>query len=305
MSGKTNDDYFPEPDEDDDDEIDFVPGAEEDDDDDEDEALLLLDGELSLDSNQKLRYRGEGFRLESSLPIPWNVLDIRAAQSFKGSATQNRTLEFVMMGPCDLHPSQGKPTPRTMQVTLTLQDANSSVSILNGKGEIVGTQKGNEEEGLTPESKAPSVSYNIYGIQQDANGGDLLEFQGAFAPVSIDSNVDNGTSIALVCRVRLLPPAPAAVTTAATSPAAAVGSTAKDSSDEDFDDADDEVDYDELIALHEDAGLSVDDLRKRYHEGDGGTTTTESPSKRSRQPAAQFSSSQPENDDDDDDDFGF
>ena len=60
-------------------------------------------------------------------------------------------------------------------------------------------------------------------------------------------------------------------------------------------DADQGVDYDELIALHEDAGMSVADLRKRYAKHPIGHIP---PAKRSkRMPSSDY--------DEDDDEIGF
>jgi hypothetical protein len=84
--------------------------------------------------------------------------------------------------------------------------------------------------------------------------------------------------------------------TTATVAAKAVATAGSDVED-DVMDADQGVDYDELIALHEDAGMSVADLRKRYAKHPRGHT---SPAKRSkRTPSSDYDEG------DNDDDIGF
>jgi hypothetical protein len=92
--------------------------------------------------------------------------------------------------------------------------------------------------------------YSVFGKGTDASGA--FEFFGNLNPSDAHHH-----SIPLLCQKRqVLKKSPAA--------AAAVAAS---NQDDDDDDADEEVDYDELIALHQDAGLSVADLRKRYHGG--------------------------------------
>jgi hypothetical protein len=92
--------------------------------------------------------------------------------------------------------------------------------------------------------------YSVFGKGTDASGA--FEFFGNLHPSDAHHH-----SIPLICQKRqVLKKSPVV--------AAAVAAS---NEDDDDDDADEEVDYNELIALHQDAGLSVADLRKRYHGG--------------------------------------
>ena len=88
---------------------------------------------------------------------------------------------------------------------------------------------------------------------------------------------------------------PDGVATAKSTSAARAAASASNESDEEDDeeDFDDGVDNEELLALHQDAGLPLESLRKRYRDG--------APSQESNQklPAKKGKS------DDDDDDYGF
>ena len=79
-------------------------------------------------------------------------------------------------------------------------------------------------------------------------------------------------------------------------PAAAGRKRGRGDDDEDGDDGDDGVGYQELIALHDDAGLSTEELRRKYYGG-GAPAATEPEGKKPK-PIA-------DDDDDDDDAYGF
>jgi hypothetical protein len=136
----------------------------------------------------------------------------------------------------------------------------------------------------------PSLFYNVYGRQIDAR--ETLEFRGGYSP-------SNGKEATLICQVRTAPTVPNLPAVAAAAKPAATAAARVDNEDDDEEDADDAVDYDELIALHEDAGLSVDDLQKRYRGKDDNTSA--SPSKKGKPAPKDYD----EDDDDDDDDYGF
>lgn len=254
-----------EDDDDDDDEGDFVPGAEEEVDDEEDEVVPILDGQLSLDTERRLHYQGDGFHLTSSSAVTENLVS---------SSTTSMPVTIEMVGPCDIAvDDHRKPTPRRMQVTWS-QSSPASKS--------------------DDDSKIPAVYYQVHGRQvPDESAGEELEFRGGYEPVA------KGSSVNLVCQARIMPATakPAAVAVAAVAAAAGGGDDDDDDEDEDYDDADDAVDVEELIALQQDAGMSVDDLRKRYHAGNGQNGESESSSKKPKAATG---------DDDDDSDFdGF
>ncbi|KAG7345124.1 hypothetical protein IV203_032655 [Nitzschia inconspicua] len=99
-------------------------------------------------------------------------------------------------------------------------------------------------------------------------------------------------------------------TAGAAAPAAAAAARKRGRNDDDDDSVDGNggVDYQELIDLHDDAGLSTEELRQRYYGTDDIPTTTTSGNDGAKQPASAHKKSrqQEEQDDDgDDDDYGF
>jgi len=271
--------------EEDDDEADFVPGMDEEDDDEDDDAFPMLDGNLFLDEDQKIHYKGHGFHLTSDQVVPWNLLDSKVKP-------KEQACHLIMNGPCDLESTgKGKPTPRKIEVTWTLEDSSSLNGGENQKITALSRKKGDESDEKNG-GKMPTTYYRVFGQQIDAPEGDIIEFKGGYHPT-------DGKKLGLLCQARMTTSSNVAAGVAAARPAAAVASARTDKDDEDEDDlneADGQVDYDELIALHEDAGLSVDALRKRYRGPTEGAD--ESPPKKK-------AASKEDDDDDDDDDYGF
>ena len=258
-------------DEDEDEEDDFVPGVEEEDaGEEEEEAIVpILEGLFTLDGENLLHYRGEGFHLASTRPVEWNILD-------QDTKPPKSMCSLDMEGTMDIETVSGKPTFRKMEVTWSVHSLAGLVRpARQGKADP------NEEK---DDSKMPSLTYNVYGRQVDCSKGEALEFRGSYPPA-------NGKEVSMSAQVRLVPTALAAAAAAKPAPAAA----ARVDNDEDEDDNDDDgVDYEELIALHEDAGMSVADLKKRY-QGQESEKVEASPQKKGK-----FMP-----DDDDDSDYGF
>ena len=249
-----NDDFFPD-EEDDDDEIDFVPGQEDEDEEEEDEEehLLLLEGHLDVTDDKKLVFEGATFRIQAESEAPWDLL--AASEPSQESCT------LVLRGPCESssQPLMAKAAPRKLEVTW---------SVYKEAG-----KKGDDDD-----DDAPSFQYRIHGREIEVVGGNAMEFRGGYAPV--------GGRVACTCQVRLTKAQPAVA-------AAAVAAAVIPAGDDDDEEADDGVDYDELIALHEDAGLPVEALRKRYRENGG------------EEEAEPKKGKATEVEDDDDDDYGF
>jgi hypothetical protein len=130
----------------------------------------------------------------------------------------------------------------------------------------------------------PSDVFTVYG--KGKNNFGAFELLGQLDPSTAEER-----AVPLECRKRMVSAAPVAA-------AAAVAD------EDDDDDADEELDYDELMALHEDAGLSVDDLRKRYASGDGGMAAGYD-GVDDVKPAAKKQKMQQEDSDDDEDEYGF
>lgn len=280
--------------------------SQDDDDDACSTVVPLLDGVLYFGAQHALHYHGEGFQLAASESTSWNVLDANV----KPVSDQ---CEVVMTGPCDFETAGAKATPRKFKVTFTVSEPPTT----NGSNEhITKSTRGKsviqhvEEDGKN-DSKSSGLYYKVFGSQIESNGGDLMEFLGGFYPPSTQEE-----KVSLVCQVRMIPALtnPAAISaveiekaapTAAAAAAAPSSAAALIDDEEDGDEdeeADEEVDYNELIALHEDAGISVDDLKKRYRDEaeDGSKPSGEIRATRSskRKPP-------PPKDDDEDDYDGF
>lgn len=245
--GDFEDEYVGE--DDDDDEEDFHPGVDDDDyddeeydaEDDEEGDISYLEGVLSYDNEQRIHYQGTGFHLQSSDAAPWNVIDKRIKP-------QSDFLSIEMAGPCDVvddEVSTKKSTPRKIQVSFTVAEPTSDdLRFLNATAD--------EDES----EKKPSSIVQVFGSEIE-NPGQSFEFRGIFAPIP------DGKEVKLVCQVRSMSTIQAPVAIAA----AGVASARKTDDDDNIDDVDEDgVDYNELIALHEDSKLSVDALRKRYRE---------------------------------------
>jgi len=283
----------------DDDEADFVPGANYEEEDDS--VVPLMDGHLFLKDDQ-LHFQGPGFHLTTAA-----VTEASAAAAATNSTAESPSWNLLsrlekpketrcnlrMEGSCDIMET-GNTIHRKFDVTVSLQDPAAATA--NGSGKSPARLKGGDDRD-DQDSKLPPYSYSVFGHQLDsASGCDSMEFQGAYHP-------GDGKRVSLVCRVRTVVAKPAA-TAAATGvrPAAAAAAAHRvddDDDDDDDDDADSEVDMEELIALHEDAGLPVDALRKRYHNGGDNGHDDDGEGKKRAKPAPKV------DDDDDDDDYGF
>jgi hypothetical protein len=302
---------FQEEDYNDDDEDEFVPGMEDDDyDDDEENAkeANYIQGILRLDEKMNVQYKGDGFYLSSTESAPWNFFhtttttDAAAAKKKNGSSKQQQSSSsssvddsftltmngFVSIADAD---KTKKPTPRKFQVTWkrSSQTAGAVADIMGGTNTTTAAAaKSEEEDG----NKLPAIVYHIYGKQIDDDittaPGDWVgvEFQGDLQPppkTKKDNNNNDGKSAYswdLLCQVRLIKNATAQAVVAATAAAAKHGKSKNDDDDE-IEDADEEVDFNEVIALNEESQIPVEALRKRYQNG-GGIEEEQVPPKRGK-----------------------
>ena len=288
-----------EPGHDDDDEDEDDDGGDDDDDDDdeefEDEAddYVLMKGTLSRHDGQ-LIYKGhvlaDTFELKSRQhPLHWSLHHPTKTSADESSSPRMRTIP--------MHGMIGKYSA-TVDLTITRNDSNGDS--MSSKKLVAAVKHDNDEDkdhdGTTmPAKKPPSQTtngdddddgkkmpskppmndgklpssltdgkkaaptnatvYSVFGKGTDSSGA--FEFFGSLHPSDARHH-----AIPLECQKRqvLKTTIGGAVATAA---AAAVSN--EDNDYEDDDDADEEVDYNELIALHQEAGLSLADLRKRYH----------------------------------------
>ena len=261
-------------DDDDDDEAEFQPGMDEEEEEDEDdypqedeeEDAIVWKGKLSF-VDGKLHYAGktsEGdyFDLSSPQPLYWNWKCPTATKE----RDEHRMRSLVFEG-----------APSNVDMTLTANKPQAA-------GSATGEEDGKMSAKMPPDdgkkkasSKAAAKVYTVYGQ------GSGFELYGELPPGDDDG-------VQLECRYQKVSAAPAA---AASASAAAV------SDDDDIDDVDEGVDYNELIALHEDAGMPVGELRKRVRRG---ADTDEASTKK---PKCTPPDEEEDDDDDDDDDIGF
>jgi hypothetical protein len=142
-------------------------------------------------------------------------------------------------------------------------------------------------------SSEDDLIYSITGKQVEAEGDSIMEFHGFIRPPTAEK-----THIFLIGSVQVTHAATAAASAKAPPAAVAAKAAAKRSSRDDEDDDsvtnDGGVAYNELIALHDDARLSTEELRLKYYGGalDGAKAQR----KRAKSAVAE---------DDDDDDIGF
>ena len=323
-------DFEDDDDDDDDDSEDFVPGEDEveehhpnndvDYDEDEEAVVPLLDGHLFYGTKHALHYQGEGFHLAASEAAPWNLLLASDAPTTKSTTTTSTSCSLIMAGPCDFETAGAKATPRKLKVTFTLSHppshstphtaiakspngddqkpaARSTTAAVIQEHEDDDDQKkpssSSSNSHSSKHSNKTEIYYSVYGTQIDSHGGDLMEFMGGFFPPTTETE-----KVGLVCQVRMMAPRPSSSTQKASPVAAAAAARVQDDDDDD-EEEDAQVDYDELIALHEDAGMSVADLKKRFGSKASASSSPDKKRKFDPKPPP------PEDDEDDDDDYGF
>jgi hypothetical protein len=233
-------------DDEDDDEDEFIPGAEEAEEDDHDgegAGLELMQGQISLDGEGKLVLQGEGFSLQST-------------EHFDSSSQRS---SLLLVGPWQLAGADPKLKAPPRRIKLSIAAAAAAVTKVGKRSE---TEQHDDVD-------QKMLSYEIQGTEE-TTGEETIQF---FGQVVIAGTEPHDYT----CRLRRV----ITTTIAAGStppPVVAAAAAAKKSShnddndddDADGEDADDDVDFDELAALHEEAGMSVDAvLNKRYRESKG------------------------------------
>jgi hypothetical protein len=299
-------------DDDDDDDDDNLP------DDDDDEPMEQWKGTLGLNKQGMLEYTGKSttsleqysFSLRTTNSISWNW----------NSPTENsRMRTLALVG------TVGNVSSVTVDMTITAAGeirSNGGLKSSNddGKKRVAGKSTGEEDDddggggkqkaagkstGEDDDGKKKAVSKTT---GEDDDGKKQASSSGA-APNSqvltvfgrgpgweiygeFTTPTDTTTNdVELTCRYQ--PVAAAAGASAGTAAAAKV----VDDDDEDVD-VDEGVDYNELIALHEDAGMPMGEVRKRFRSGTAAAAAA-------NQEDAKRTKTVSDDDDDDDDDIGF
>jgi hypothetical protein len=321
------DDDDNEEDEEEDDNDEYVDDYAEDDSDDDNDVDAptesILEGKLSIDDEFKLNYKGNAFNFTSIKPLDFNILDAHAKPP-QQVLENNVHYLFEMDGTCDIidddsthdgdkisgsSPEKSHPTRRRIQVTWTEQNDESKLETepQKLKGRLKDDEGFDDVDDDQPKKASAQLKsskiYQLYGKEiqsSELNDNKLLELKGDYKPVN---EFSTESITILVSHIRYVDAEIEKISVVNSSPSttAAASRLSNDNSDDD-DYGDTGVDYDELIALHEDANIPVESVRKRLRNGtDNGNDTT--PKKFKPPP----SSRQDEDDDeiDDDDDVGF
>jgi hypothetical protein len=229
------------------DEDDFVP--DDDDEDEDDEESMLLSGAFTIDIQDRLVFQGDGFLLTSVKAIETNVLLL--------SSELSSQLQLKLQGPFQY---EGSSAHRVVDITI-MQVAADEYNEYNSSS-VHGVSNTYNGE-IKKQSSTNSKSYRFYG-RQVSDAMPKLEFQGTFSPTETGELV-----VCYSCQVRRLVDQDDTTTDAAkpAAAAAAVARLKKDADDDDDDDDNDAVDFDELLALRQEASVPVNQLKRRYAEG--------------------------------------
>lgn len=322
-------DFVPGMDDDDDDLDDDFEEEDLDGDDDEDDPFVPC--RLSIDDGKKIILDGESFHLisEESGPSTFRLSDptLEKAIVFSG------TLKDVTV---KLEVKITKNDPNTtidslehnllnyqaeMQEVLETSEAADPKSSGRAKAgdddedddddddddtDVKGNIKSAPASSMGNGKKAAAVG-DVYILEggQVMNGSTSHKIRGVFRPILPSSkasrlflmvSVQEATQVA-AAGVAASPAKPAGSGTAASAPTSSRKRGRKKEEDDEEGD-DDGVGYQEIIDLHDDAGLSTEELRRRYY-GANNTGTNE--------PATKVSKARPttEDSEDDDDAYGF
>jgi hypothetical protein len=280
-------------DDDDEEEADFEPDDDDDDDDDDfdeesPEEPLTLEGVMSKDGTH-IRYKGstsEGdpFTFSSSKPLHWNpalpLESVPSGNTTATAATATSSRSILMEG--------GIGTAKKATVTFLLSNDDRN-PVNKPIGKSTGESDDENDDGK-PKQHPSSGGEQLCSVVATASSFRLM---GMLHPKTGN----------LLCTYV---PIERASTTTTSAPAAAA-STKKNRNYDDDDDDDDDADadegigYDELIALHEDASMPVEQLRKRT--ASRGTDDDDGVKKQLK--ATPTDKKDDDNDDDDDEFEGF
>lgn len=249
VQGDQCDDEEDDDDDDEEEEADFEPEEDDDDDDDEDDdefstkeqdEPLMLYGTLLSDADGKLlTYKGntsngDQFSFRSCKHLHWNP-SLPIDEGHNGTNSSTTTRSIPMEGGID--------TAKKTAVTFLIESSDTTTTVpALGKS----TGESDEEDNDVKPTAAPEATTHpvVYKITATAT---TFSFSGT---LSQSGNLN--------CVYDLIFPGRTVAATAAASKL--------DDTDEEDVDADEGIGYDELIALHQDAGMPVEQVRKRNHE---------------------------------------
>lgn len=338
MASKNDNDYDDDDDDDEEeeDEGDFVPGADDDDeldddfvdeDDDEEEDdgdSPILQGHLYLDEGNAIVYEdvkddSKLFCLTSSSPVPdssWSpaapTLKPTELKGFIKDRNHTLTMEISIS---KLDPSAAI-DPLEQRFLDSQAEGQAQILADGDNGKQRARAKAGDEDDEEEDAKSPAASSDG---KKKAAGGDIFVLTGK-QQVSADNksgvthtlrglfrapkegNVSRLFIIAAIQTTQAV--AAAASSPAKPHPPAAAAARKRGRGDDDEDDGDDGVGYQELIDLHDDAGLSTEELRRRYYGG-GAAAAGASESNGNNNNTKKPKPSSPADDDDDDDAYGF
>jgi hypothetical protein len=244
MSAEYEEEYEEEEEEEEEDE--FLPDYDEEEEEADDEGEEeQWEGTLSVTDEKKLHWKGSGFDLTSAEPVEVNLLVAGSSEDKK---------DMIWTGPVeddgehDDSSNLKKPPPSMKTFSVTVLSTQEFETVLIG-----------DDDDRDEKKSASSQLYKVYGTEQaKGTDGTKIEFVGSFSTTGSES-------VPLTCLVRRVPVA-ASPPKASPSAAAAAAAASRPNNDDEELEEEDVVDANELIALREEAGLSVEEIRKRYSE---------------------------------------
>ena len=317
MSTKYEDDYDDDDDdadeEEEEDEGDFIPGMDDDDDlddDFEDENLddqdddPYLQGHIFLNDDGKIAFHGDDVSLvsEENAPSSFGL----SKPALENPIVVSGTLKDATMR-MEVRITKNDPTATIDPLEQHFLDQQAVKQEKLSAGIKPGDEEADEDDNTKPE---PKISMG--DGKKAAAVGDIYVFQAC--QIGTDPNgwtqkiravfhalpdTSSATRLYLMAVVRTSQAAAHSSASAAAAPPAKPASAAASRKrgrldEEDEDDGDDGVGYQELIDLHDDAGLSTEELRRRFY---GGSTS---------EPETKILKAPPSAEDSDDDDaYGF
>jgi hypothetical protein len=292
-------DYFNPHDEDDDEDDDdeFYANEEE----DENESHVQLHGSLTMNEQGKLVYSGiwnmshevtQGHTNDDDTSIKntnKNKFELTTQEMLKGKGHPLLPLDeprcilfdgyFTTTTTADTNTSEPTEESEKSNIQSLNYVHESNVQLVFGP--IVKTQKPLSSSFLTDFISTKSNTTSSYHVKgRGMNEYGCFTIQGIYAPHPDEFEKDHSLDYSLICEKRYVKEsssAPSAVAAAATASAStrstrhhARSRAGKYNNDDISDDDmsnDEGANYEELIGLHEDANLSVEELRRKYYGG--------------------------------------
>jgi hypothetical protein len=299
MSSKHDEYDDDEAEDDEEDEGDFVPGMDDDDDLDDDfeeenldeEDDPFLKGHLYLNGG-KIAFDGESFDLVSDDAQPLFSLfkpTLEKPAIFSGTLKDVAVKMKVRITKTDQTATIDPLEQRFLDQQAEIQPTLETTRALNSQSPVraeLGDIKDTDDRKAAPEvspgdGKKVAAMADIYVLEASQvdpkHGGTTHEIRGLFRPLPASSTANRLFLMAIVQTSQVIGSASAAGAASPAKPATATRKRGRDDDDDEDDDGDDGVGNQELIDLYDDAGLSTEELRRRYYGGGTGDSEAKKP----------------------------